>query len=168
MDPTNKPRFQKTLKIFFYNVLGIILPFLLSLIPIMILNKTDMIYSFLDQGQFFLFSAGLLTSAILIFSENRSAIKLNFDKFLDFISIWLLIFCSAFFAIIYCLSLIDLPPCYPIAKWFIRSTSLILFIIALISIYRSVYIDSIKVNAKVDVKTKSANEIESLMGKLNT
>jgi len=162
----NKLRYQRTLKVFFYNVLGVILPFLLSLIPIMILNKTDKIFSFLDEGQFFLFSAGLLTSAILVFGENRTAIKSDFDKFLNFMSLWLLIFCSAFYAIIYCLSLINIPPCYAVSTWFIRSSSILLFVIALTSIYRSVYIDSIKENSKIDVQGQSNDEINSIMDKL--
>jgi len=159
MAPFDKQRLHRTLKVFFYNVLGVILPFLLSLIPMFILSKTEEISSFLDQGQFFLFSAGLLTSSILMFGENRDFIKTDFDKFLNFISFWLLIFCSAFYAIIYCLSLIKIP----MYTAFIRSSSIILFIIAIVSIYRSVFIDSIKIKPKIDVKKESDNEINSIM-----
>ena len=53
--------FEKTLKGFSYSVLGYF-TFILSLIPIIILKKYDAIYTFLDQGQFLLFGAGLYNS----------------------------------------------------------------------------------------------------------
>ena len=70
MESQKKIHLEKTLKGFTYNVLGVILPFILSLFPIFILGKYEAIWTFLDQGQFLLFGAGLYTSSIFLFDEN--------------------------------------------------------------------------------------------------
>jgi hypothetical protein len=157
--------FEKTLKGFSYNVLGVILPFILSLIPIVILKKYDAIYTFLDQGQFFLFGAGLYTSSIFLFGENKSSIRKLRDKLLSNLSFWLLIISSAFYAIIYCLDLLK-ELGFSLNIFFIRASSFILFGIAVISIYRGVFIDFLKTYPEVDVKEESKKEVDHIMDQL--
>ncbi len=156
---------EKTLKGFSYNVLGVILPFILSLIPIIILKRYEAIFTFLDEGQFLLFGAGLFTSSIFLFGENRNSIRKKYDKILSNLSLWLLIICSAFYAIIYCLDLLK-NETHTLNLNFIRCASLVLFTISVISIYRSVFIDFLKTYPEVDVKEESKKNIDNIMDKL--
>lgn len=164
MDQVKNFHLEKTWRGFFYNVLGVTLPFILSLIPILILKKYENIFSFLDHGQFLIFSAGLFTSSVFLFSENHKSIKSKSDKILSNISLWSLIICSSFYAIIYCLNILEIN--IKIDLLFIRFASLILYFIAVYSIYRSVYIDFLKTYPKVDVKKESKKGVDNILGQL--
>ncbi|WP_374951832.1 hypothetical protein [Mucilaginibacter sp.] len=151
----------KTIKAFSYNVLGVVLPFILSLIPILFLKKYDKIESFLDEGEFLIFASGLYTGALFLFGENTASIKKMHDKILSALCIWLLIICSTSYAIIYCVQLlklnagIDLP--------FIRIYSLIIFFIAVLASYRSVFIDFLKTYPQVDVEKISKQDVDNIV-----
>ena len=118
-----------------------------------------------DQGQFLLFGAGLYTSSIFLFGENKGSIRKLKDKLLSNLSFWLLIISSAFYAIIYCLDLLK-EQAFSLNIVFIRVTSIILFSIAVISIYRGVFIDFLKTYPEVDVKEESKKEVDHIMDQL--
>jgi hypothetical protein len=162
MENQKKIHFEKTLKGFSYNVMGIILPFILSLIPIFVLSRYDAIWTFLDQGQFLLFGAGLYTSSIFLFGENQPSIRCKIDKILNNISLWFLIICSAFYAIIYCLDLIK-PQLFSVNNVFIRFASILLFVVSIISVYRSLSIDFLKMYPEVDIKKESKKGVDSIL-----
>lgn len=164
-DQQKKIHSDKTLKAFSYNVLGVILPFILSLLPIIILGQYVAIWSFLDEGDFFLFGAGLFTTSVLLFSENNSAIRETQDKLLSNLSFWLLIICSAFYAIIYCLNIVNRND-LKLDLYFIRWSSLILFSIAVYSVYRSLYIDQLRTYPQVDVKKISKEGVDEILKNL--
>lgn len=156
---------EKTLKAFSYNVLGVILPFILSLLGILLVQKYEAIWKFLDEGQFFLFGAGLYTTSILFFSENRDSISKKKDKILSNLSFWLLIICSAFYAIIYSLNLVQ-SGVFKLNITFIRFSSIFLFVVSVISVYRGIFVDFLKIYPEVDVKRKSKEGIDDIMNKL--
>lgn len=160
-----KIHIEKTLKAFSYNVLGVIFPFILSLLPILILRQYAAIWSFLDEGDFFLFSAGLFTTSIFLFSENNPSINEKSDKLLSNLSLWLLIICSAFYAIIYCLNIVNRDD-LKLDLRFIRCSSLILFSIAVYSVYRSLFIDQLRIYANVDVKKSSKEGVDEILKNL--
>ncbi|MDP2235401.1 MAG: hypothetical protein Q8J88_03100 [Bacteroidales bacterium] len=156
---------EKTIKGFSYNVIGVILPFILSLIPIFILGKYNAIWTFLDQGQFLLFGAGLYTSSIFLFGENGQSIRRATDKILSNLSLWFLIICSAFYAIIYCLDLIN-NDSYSMNTAFIRWASILLFAVSVFSVYRSLFIDFLKSYPEVDIKEESKKGVDNILKQL--
>jgi hypothetical protein len=165
MENQKRIHLDKTIKGFSYNVIGIILPFILSLIPIFILGKHNAIWTFLDKGQFLIFGAGLYTSSIFLFGENRHSIRRTKDKILSNLSLWFLIICSAIYAIIYCLDLIN-NESYTMNTTFIRWASILLFAISVFSVYRSLLIDSLKSYPEVDIKEESKKGVDNILNQL--
>lgn len=165
MENQKRIHFEKTLKGFSYNVIGVILPFFLSLLPIFALRKYNAILTFLDQGQFLLFAAGLYTSSIFLFGENKQSIRRNKDKFLSNLSFWSLIICSAFYAIIYCLDLIKIES-YQLNTAFVRCASILLFAISVFAVYRSLFIDFLKSYPEVDIKEESKKGVDNILNQL--
>lgn len=165
MENQKEIHLEKTIKGFMYNMIGVILPFILSLIPIFVLGRFDAIWAFLDQGQFLLFAAGLYTSSIFLFGENIQSIRRKEDKILSNFAILLLIMCSSFYAIIYCLNLIN-NGVYTVSTCFIRCSSILLFIISLVSFYRSIFIDCLKSYPEVDIKEESKKGVDNILNQL--
>jgi hypothetical protein len=160
---------EKTWIGFFYSIFGVTLPFILSLIGILIIGKYDHIVSFIDDGQIFLFSAGLLTSAYYIFSdeENQKSLKklpLRHVKLVNHLTIAFLIVTSVIYAILYSIGIshsnIDLN------TWFIRISSVIIFAFATYASFSSIYIDFMKVYPVIDVERESKKGVEDIMNKL--
>lgn len=164
MDKTRKIHLEKTWKSFSFSVLGITLPFILSLIPILILRDYQEIIAFFDDGQFLIFGAGLFTSSYFLNTENFKSIEKRRDKFLSNFGFWALIICSAFYAIIYCLKISEID--LNIDLVLIRSSSIVLYLVAIYSVYRSIYIDFLKIYPEVDVKAESTKEVDDIIGKL--
>jgi hypothetical protein len=167
MDKKEQKQFHldKTLKGFTYNVIGVTLPFLLSLLPIILFGKYHAVVNFLDQGEFLLFSAGLYTTSFFLYEENSTSVVKKTDKILKNLSLWLLVICAALYAIIYCVELfvqfkisVDLI--------FLRLFSLALFGIAVWSVFRSIYIDYQKLIPNIDVQKKSGSDVEDIMSQL--
>jgi hypothetical protein len=165
MENQKRIHWEKTMKGFSYNVMGVLLPFILSVIPIFILRKYDAIWTFLDQGQFLLFGAGLYTSSIFLFDENRQSIRHKKDKLLSNLSLWFLIICSAFYAIIYCLDLIK-NESFSMDIILIRSASIIFFAISVFSFYRSLFIDFLKSYPEVDIEEESKKGVDNILNQL--
>jgi hypothetical protein len=145
--------------------MGVILPFILSLFGIMLFGKYEAIWTFLDQGQFLLFGAGLYTSSIFLFQENKKSVRQTKDKVLSIASVWLLIFCSGLYATIYSYGLLD-NVSDTMNAIFIRITSVIFFIISLVSVYRSLFIDFLKVYPDVDIKDESKKGVDNILKQL--
>ena len=165
MEDQKRIHLEKTIKGFSYNVIGVILPFILSLIPSFILGEYNAIWTFLDQGQFLLFGAGLYTSSIFLFGENKQSVRRTKDKILSNLSFWFLIICSAFYAIIYCLDLIN-REANLMNTAFIRWTSILLFVISIFSVYRSLFIDFLKSYPEVDIKEESKKGVDNIIKQL--
>jgi hypothetical protein len=165
MEENRKKHFEKTMKGFSYNVLGVILPFILSLLGMMILKKYEKIWAFIDEGQFLLFGAGLYTSSIFLFGENKSSIRKSSDKLLSNVSLWFLIVTSALYGIIYFISLLEVRP-LDTDHNFIRITSILLFVVSLLSIYRSISIDSLKTYASINVEEESQKGVNDILENL--
>lgn len=159
-------RIEKTWTSFLYTIFGVTLPFFLSLLGIAMLRKYEFIISFVDDGQFLLFSVGLLTSALYIFreEENQRALKKWYDKILSHGTFFILLFSSALYAILYTLGI--LSEYQDMNVWFIRISSLIIFIFAMIAAFRSIYIDLLKIYPHVDVKKISTDQVNNIMDQL--
>jgi hypothetical protein len=165
MEITKKTHIEKTWKGFSYNILGITLPFILSLIPILVLKEYQEILAFLDDGQFLIFGAGLFSSSYFLYSENLNSIKKKEDKFLSNLCFWAIIICSSFYSIIYCLKVIGTN--FSIDLTLIRLSSIFLYLIASYSIFRSIHLDFLKIYPEIDVRSESAKEIDGILEQLN-
>lgn len=165
MEVQKKIHLEKTIKGFSYNIMGVTLPFILSLIPIFVLNKYDAIWTFFDEGQFLLFAAGLYTSSIFLFGENKQSIVKTKDKILSNLVMWFLIISASFYAIIYCLNLIE-NKSFVLNIFFIRGTSTFLFIVSVFSIFRSIYIDFLKSYPEIDIKKESKKGVDDIINQL--
>lgn len=160
---------EKTLTGFFYSIFGVTLPFFLSLIGIMMINKYEVVISFIDDGQILLFAAGLLTSAYYIFrdEENQKSLKKSTIKgagLVSHLTIVFLIFTSVMYAILYTLGISN--SALDINVWFIRLSSIIIFGFAIYAAYSSIYVDFLKVYPIVDVKAASTKGVKDIMEKL--
>lgn len=166
---------RKTLRSFFYSILGVILPFLLSLIGIMIISKYEYIISFLDDGQVLLFSVGLLTSAFYIFREDENVKevrqlklklfkwKIRLENLGDFVMIFLL-FSSVIYAILYIFQIIT--PSVNINISFIRIVSILIFLFSLFAIFQGIRVDNLNKYPKVDVRKESQKGVNNILDKL--
>lgn len=161
-----KNHIEKTIKGFSYSVLGTILPMILATIPALLFNEGGKLWKFLDEGEVLLFGAGLFTSALFLFGENKPSLKKRGDKILSNLSLWLLIVCSAFYAILYTVEIFGDEYLSKMNYLFIRCTSVALFLISMIAVYRSTFIEFKKVYTYVDVKKKSEAGVEGIMDQL--
>ncbi len=166
----NKLRNEKTWTGFLYSIFGVTLPFILSLIGILIIKKYEHIVSFIDDGQFLLFSAGLLTSAYYIFrdDENQRSLRksaLKFDRLASHLTIVFLIISSVMYAILYSIDISH--PAIDLNIWFIRVASVIIFAFSVYASFSSIYIDFLKVYPDVDVKKESKKGVSDIMDKLD-
>ncbi|HLP53546.1 MAG TPA: hypothetical protein VK151_00885 [Fluviicola sp.] len=157
---------EKTIKSFSYSVLGTILPMLLATLPVLLFNNSEKLWKFFDEGEVLLFGAGLFTSALFLFGENKPSIKKTVDKILSNLSLWLLIVCSAFYAILYTVEIFGEEYLAKINYAFVRCTSIVLFIVSMLAVYRSTFIEFKKVYTSVDVKKKSEAGVEGIMDQL--
>lgn len=160
---------EKTWTGFLYSIFGVTLPFLLSLIGILIIKKYEHIVSFIDDGQFLLFSAGLLTSAYYIFRDEENQKSLNksdlkFDRIISHLTIIFLIVTSVMYAILYSIGIshssIDLN------IWFIRVASILIFAFSVYASFSSIYVDFLKVYPTVDIGEESKKGVADIMAKL--
>ncbi len=165
MDNQKTVHLEKTVKAFTYNLMGVTLPFLLSLIPIFILSKFESLWVFIDQGNFLLFGAGLYTTSLYLYGENANSIKLTKDKVLFNLSLWLLIVSSAIYAIIYGLTLIP-ELTIKLNLGFIRLMSFLLFSVSIYSVYRSLFVDILKTYPDVNIKEVSKKGVDDILSKL--
>ncbi|SDM91227.1 hypothetical protein SAMN05421813_12839 [Daejeonella rubra] len=155
-----KAHYSKTVKTFIYNVLSIILPFILSLFAIGLLKRYDKVSSFLYEGEFLLFSVGLLTNAMYMFNENRASIKNYFDKLLNHACWWLLLFCATFYAIMYAFNELT---SYQLDNDLIGIFTGTMFVISVIVSFRSTLLDSLRTYPRIDVDQVNRSAIDNIM-----
>jgi len=154
---------------FFYSIAGVTLPFLLSLLGIAMINKYEFVVSFVDDGQFLLFSAGLLTSAYYILrdEENQRSLaksSIKNKKVLNHATVLLLIVSSVMYALLYFVQISDAA--INLNVWFIRASSLLLFSFSCYASYNSIFVDFLKVYPPVDVKKESTMGVNNIMDQL--
>lgn len=154
---------ERTNKRFISNVMGVTLPFILSLFPIILLKKYSYIFSFFDDGQFLIFGASLFTISLFLMNDNRPSIVKKSDKRINNLLFWALIFCAAFYAIIYTLNLIEYEG--EIATYFLRISSIGLYLFAIYALYRSVYLDILR-SPSVDISMGNKTDIDEIIKKL--
>lgn len=152
-----------------YSVAGVTFPFVLSLIGIFLIKKYEYILSFLDDGQFLIFSTGLLTSALYIFRDNESQKNLKkslfkFDRLLGHLIYSLLIITSAMYAIMYTVGIMHVS--IDLNIWFIRVTSILFFSLSIYVLFRSIYVDFLKEHPGVNIEKERKKEINKIMNEL--
>lgn len=160
-----KRQLGRALKSSVNNIVGVTLPFIVALIPIVTLGRFDSFLSFLDEGQFFLFGAGLFTTSHFLLNENGSCLSMRRDKVMKELSLWLLIICSGFYATLYSIKMVDYASDWD--RVLVRVSSVMLYLISLWSCYRSIRVDMIKKDVPiVDVKEESRKSVDNIMSQL--
>ncbi len=164
-----KERCEKTWTGLMYSIFGVILPFILSLIGILIIKKYEYIISFLDDGQFLLFSAGLLTGAFYLFrdDENQKSMKKYASKFARLVShltIMFLIIASVMYAILYTLGISDIL--LDLNIWFVRVMSVLIFVFSIYATFSSIYFDFVKVYPEVDIERERQKGVKNIMDQI--
>jgi hypothetical protein len=160
---------EKTWTGFLYSIFGVTLPFTLSFIGILVIKKYDYVVSFIDDGQFLLFSAGLLTSAYYIFrdEENQKSLKksvLKFDRLISHLTIVFLIIASVLYAILYFIGISHFL--FDLNIWFIRVISILIFAFSVYASFSSIYVDFLKVYPEIDIEKESKKGVKDIMDKL--
>jgi len=148
-----------------YNILGVVLPFILSLIPIALLFDFSSIFEFIYQGNFLLFSASFYTTAIYLLNENKYEIENKIDVFFELYSVWLLIISSSTYAILYFSQLAEVV-IENLGYWFVIILSITLFIVALFALYRSLSLELMKHKPEVNVEKMSKEGVDDIIESL--
>ncbi len=150
-----------------YNILGVVLPFILSLIPIALLFDFSSILTFIYQGNFLLFSASFYTSAIYLLNENKNQIEDKVDVLFELYSVWLLIISSSTYAILYFSQLAEVKnDKYCFGFYFVIALSLILLGIAIYALYRSLLLEFLRYKPEVNVEKMSQEGVAEIMDNL--
>ena len=157
---------EKTWKSFTYTTVGTILPMLLATIPAILLREKNELWEFLDGGEVLLFGAGLYTSSLYLFGENKNSIKGKVDRLLSNSCMWMLIACSAFYATLYTIDILGPEFAKKMDISFVRGSSIFLFAFAVISVFRSTRIEMKKTYPPVDVIKKSESGVAGIMNQL--
>lgn len=154
---------QKAIKSFAYTIGGTLLPLIIALFALPLMDKTSEFLKFFDKGDVLIFSAGLYTTAWLLYSESAAFIKERNDKILSNLSILFLIICSAIYAIIYSFNLAHNGQ-YEVNLLFLRISSSLLFAISVLAVWRSIYIN--KLYSETDTRSSSNSEVQDIMNQL--
>lgn len=165
----DKKHLEKTNLGFFYTITGVLLPFFISLLAIILISRYDKIISFLDDGQLLLFSVGLLTSVQYILRDDdnqKSLSKLHSSwKYLGHLGLFALLVSSIMYALLYTFSIAHPIP-IEININFIRLLSIVIFFFSCFAIYKSIYVDYMKFLPKVDVNETSKDGVDDILKKL--
>ena len=162
-----KKYLRKVNNAFFHTVLGCILPFLIGTLLLIMIFKFKEILQFLDKGDFCIYSAALFSTSIYLFNENREYIKSIFDRWLNNVLIYLLLFSAVIYGAIYLIEALNpKPSIISINFWIVRIFSITLFIFSLISLYRSLLIQKKASIPVVDVKLESKSNVDQIMKEL--
>ncbi len=128
--------------------------------------KSQSIIDFVDKGDFCLYSAGLLSSAIFILTDNKENIKKWHNHILYPFSFFLIAVAAALYLAIYIAGDVFKDTKINISSSFVRWTSMILIILSMIVILRSLIIDFRYRPKKVDVAKKQHEAVQDIMDKL--
>ncbi|MBK8608519.1 MAG: hypothetical protein IPL84_00805 [Chitinophagaceae bacterium] len=156
---------SKTNETFFYNVLGTLLPILLSFIPICLFSLFGKMSSFVENGTICICSASFYTISWYLYNEHSGSINTVIDKRLKNYGIVLILFSAAVYCFIYAvdtLKIINLPLNLCIVWLF----SLILFALSLLSLYRSINLGSLQNPPKSDPRDENQTQVNNIMSQL--
>lgn len=156
---------KKAWTAFIYNIVGAILPFIISAIAIVYFQKYALIKTFLDQGGVLLLSAGLYSTAIFVYGENRPDIKAKGDKFLSHIIVLCLVVVSVLYLLIYSEEVL-IEYKFKTNLTFVRWSSLVLLGIAAIALFRSILLEQKKYGLAVNIPTRANEAVNDLMDQL--
>jgi len=151
----------------FWTVLGTILSLIFGSIILFTFSESDKIISFVDRGDFCLYSAGLLSSSLFVLSENKNNMRGWHNSILYPCAFLLIIIAAALYCAIYIASdLLTLKTNIKISNNFVHWTSFILILFSLIITYRALLIDFKFRPPEVDPAKKEGKEIKSIMDQL--
>lgn len=158
---------RKAFQAAFWNVLGTVLSLLFGSVILFTFSEPDKIISFVDRGDFCLYSAGLLSSSLFVLSENKKNIR-NWYNSMLYPSAFLLIIISAalYCAIFIASDLIHLPINVNVSSTFVHLTSYLLILFSLIITYRALLIDFKYRPPEIDPVKKEEEQVQNIMNQL--
>lgn len=151
----------------FWSIVGTILPLILGSVILLTYSKSDKLIGFVDRGDFCLYSAGLLASALFILSDNKENIRKWHNSILYPATFLLIIISATLYCAIYIGGdLLKEQIKIEISNSFVRATSWILIICSLIITYRALIIDFKFRPPKVDAIRKYEENVENIKDQL--
>lgn len=165
MDVVRNKIKQNFNRLIFYNIMGVVLPFIISVIIVSIFSEVTLIWQFIDQGNFLLFSASFYTTSIYLFRENQNSIQDEKDFWLDLLAIWILVILASIYGVLYFMQInnTDLSDTKIVI---LRVLSLIIFFKSIYSLYRGFRLDNLNRVPKIDVEKHSKGEIDNIVNNL--
>ena len=158
---------SKALSASFWTIFGAILPLLFGTVILFTYSQPGKIIGFIDRGDFCLYSAGLLSSALFILSDNKENARRWHDSILYPITFVLIIIGAALYCAIYIGGdLLTAKIQLKISIIFVRCTSFVLIISAIIITYRSLIIDFRSRSPNIDAVKNSNDEVQNILNQL--
>lgn len=159
IDFQDKECHKKTFFFFIISLLSSLLPTLICLLVFRVVNQNEEFIYFIQKGEFYLYSTGILTPGALILYDEK-------NKSYDIFSIlfWSSLVVIVVSSLLYLLTLlIDLKKVnFNFDSEILTNTSVWFLIFSVIVLYVTSYMQ----NFKVDVKKSSIQDIEDIKNKL--
>jgi hypothetical protein len=167
VDPIKKYN-KKVYSMFFHTAIGVILPSIIAAILLILICKTKYLINFIDNGDLCIYSAALFVSASFLFKENNNSIDNKIDNFLSEFLQYFLVLAAIMYGGIYLLHNLayNIDKLIKINITYIRVVSILLFILALFSVYRSISLNYKSIFPNIDVEKESKENVNDIMEKL--
>lgn len=159
--------FARTNKIFYLNVLGTLLPIILSIIAIIIFSKYDKIGSFVTNGTLCICSANFFTISNYLLTENLDSVVTKIDKLLEKYAIAFLILTAAVYSLMYVVDGLKLIDQSIMNMPFVWIFSLVFFSLSLYSLYRGIYLESLSKPPSADPREVNQEQVSNIMSQLH-
>lgn len=156
---------ERAWRALFHNVFGTILPLFIGTIILVLVSKYCELVSFIYDGTFCLFSAGLLTSAKYIMDENITLVREKWDRRLINYSQPLLYLVALVFGFLFAKD--ELGFNAKINNSFLWAVSIIPFVIAVWFLYRALIVEGRANPPQIDPVKGNRDAVDAMIDTLN-
>ncbi|AGA77678.1 hypothetical protein [Echinicola vietnamensis] len=155
---------EKAHRTLFYTVFGTILPFIIGAVILIAFTKFKELVTFITDGTFCLFAAGLLTSATFLMNENSDSIRSKWDKRIHkyLQPVWIIV--AIVYGAVY--AKVNLPINEKINTVFLWIVSIVCFLFSIYALYRALYIEGVQNPPKVDALKNRKTDIDNIMDEI--
>lgn len=160
----NKLIMERARRVLFSSVFGTVLPVIIGMTILILFSELGKFTSFIHDGTFCLFSAGLITSAMYIMDDNTELIREKWDKRIHKYSkpIWIIV--ATVFGLLFAKENLGFD--HEINKWFLWFISIIPFLFAIWALYRALVIEGKGNPPTIDPQKKSQEGVDNILDNL--
>ncbi len=160
----NRLIIENASRVLFSSVFGTILPVIIGMTILILFSEFGKFTSFIYNGTFCLFSAGLITSAMYIMDNNTELIREKWDKIIHKYSkpIWIIV--ATVFGSIFAKENIGFD--HEFNKCFLWFISIIPFLFAIWALYRALVIEGKGNPPTIDPQKKSQDGVNNILDNL--